>query len=106
MGEPGTLDRAFHIVMKRMVKTGQAPYYTELAADLGISPEEGRKVLHKLFSAGVPGGYTPIRTILSPLPLLTTSRHNIDSLLKGSRNGSPNEGSKRWRSVGCFPEKL
>ena len=59
MGEPGTLDRAFQIIMKRMVKTGQAPYYTELSADLGISTEEGRKVLHKLFSAGVPGWLYP-----------------------------------------------
>ena len=53
------LESAFHIIMNRMVKTGQAPYYTELAADLGISPEEGRKVLHKLFSAGVPGWLYP-----------------------------------------------
>ena len=53
------LASAFHTIMNRMVKTGQAPYYTELAADLGISPEEGRKVLHKLFSAGVPGWLYP-----------------------------------------------
>jgi len=53
------LESAFHTIMNRMVKTGQAPYYTELAADLGISPEEGRKVLHKLFSAGVPGWLYP-----------------------------------------------
>ncbi|MBW1701285.1 MAG: hypothetical protein JRJ69_10065 [Deltaproteobacteria bacterium] len=59
MGEPSTLDRAFQIILKRMVETGQAPYYTELAADLGISPEEGRKVLHKLFSAGIPGWLYP-----------------------------------------------
>ncbi len=59
MSEPSELDRAFHIIMKRMVKTGQAPHYTEVAAELGVSPEEGRKALHNLFSAGVPGWVFP-----------------------------------------------
>ena len=59
MNEPSELDRAFHIIMKRMVKTGQAPHYTEVAAELGVSPEEGRKALHNLFSAGVPGWVFP-----------------------------------------------
>ncbi len=59
MNEPSELDRAFHIIMKRMVKTGQAPHYTEVAAELGGSPEEARKALHNLFSAGVPGWVFP-----------------------------------------------
>jgi hypothetical protein len=50
MGELGKLDKVFHIIMKRMVETGQAPHYTEIAAELGLSPDEGRKVIHELFS--------------------------------------------------------
>ena len=38
-----------------MIKTGQAPHYTEVAADLGISFEEGRKAFHALVSLGIPG---------------------------------------------------
>jgi hypothetical protein len=37
MNEPTTLDRAFHVIMRRMVETGQAPFYTELAAELGLT---------------------------------------------------------------------
>ncbi len=59
MNEPSDLDRAFHVIMKRMVKAGQAPHYTEVAAELGVSPEEGRQILHNLFSAGVPGWVFP-----------------------------------------------
>jgi len=59
MGNPTTLDRTFHVIMKRMVETGQAPFYTELAAALGLSIEEGRKVLHDLFSSGIPGWLYP-----------------------------------------------
>jgi hypothetical protein len=59
MSEPSKLDITYHTIMKRMVETGQAPHYTELAADLGISPEEGRKALHDLFSAVIPGWLFP-----------------------------------------------
>ena len=55
MSNPTMLDRTFHVIMKRMVETGQAPFYTELAAVLGLSVEEGRKILHDLFSSGIPG---------------------------------------------------
>lgn len=44
MSEPSILDRTFHIIMKHMVETGQAPFYTEIAAELGVSVEEGRQV--------------------------------------------------------------
>ncbi len=54
MSEPTMLDKAFHVILKRMVKTGQAPFYTELAAELSLSVEEGRKILHDLFSSGIP----------------------------------------------------
>jgi hypothetical protein len=30
------LEKAFHVIMKRMVETGQAPFYTELASELGL----------------------------------------------------------------------
>lgn len=59
MSEISELDRAYQIIMKRMVATGQAPHYTELAADLGMTPEEGKDVLHRLFSAGIPGWLFP-----------------------------------------------
>ncbi len=59
MDEPTALDRTFQIIMERMVETGQAPHYTEIAAEMGVSVEEGRKALHDLFSAGVPGWLFP-----------------------------------------------
>lgn len=41
MGDSEVLDKMFHFIMKRMVDTGQAPHYTEIAAELGLPPEEG-----------------------------------------------------------------
>ncbi len=60
MAEPTLQDKTFHIIMKGMVETGQAPHFTEIAAELGVSPKEGREALHKLFSLrGVPGWLYP-----------------------------------------------
>jgi hypothetical protein len=59
MSETITLDRTFHFIMKTMVATGQAPHYTEIAKEFGASVEEGRKALHDLFSAGIPGWLYP-----------------------------------------------
>jgi hypothetical protein len=59
MDEPTMLDKAFHVIMKRMVETGQAPFYTELASSLGLAVEEGRKTLHDLFSSGIAGWLYP-----------------------------------------------
>jgi len=59
MNEHTQLDKTFHTIMKCMVETGQAPHYTEIATALGVSPEEGRKALHDLFEAGIPGWLFP-----------------------------------------------
>ncbi|GAB4351972.1 MAG: hypothetical protein Kow0099_36150 [Candidatus Abyssubacteria bacterium] len=59
MSEPTVLDKTFHIIMRRMVETGQAPHYTEIAKELGLSMEEGRRALHDLMNSGVPGWLYP-----------------------------------------------
>ena len=69
MAEPGLLDRTFSVIMKRMVDTGQAPHYTEIAAELGVSPKEGREALHKLFSTrGFPGWLYPTTDSIVSFP--------------------------------------
>ena len=53
MADIATLDRAFYSIMQRIINTGQAPHYTEMAAHLGLSVEEGRRVLHDLVDTGL-----------------------------------------------------
>jgi len=59
MSEPTLLDRTFNIIMRRMVETGQAPHYSEIAAKLGVPVEEGRQALHSLMAARIPGWLYP-----------------------------------------------
>ncbi len=50
----------FKMIMDRMIATGQAPGYEDIAAELGLSPVEGRKELRGLFSKfGFPGWLEP-----------------------------------------------
>ena len=75
MSETAMLDKAFQIIMRRMVETGQAPHYTEIAAELGIPVEEGRQMLRELFEAGVPGWlfpHTDLITSFAPFNNLPT----------------------------------
>ncbi len=55
MSSPSVLDETYHIIIKSFVATGHAPHYSEIASELGMSVEEGRKTLHDLMSAGIPG---------------------------------------------------
>jgi hypothetical protein len=59
MSDLKKLDRVFHFIIRRMVETGQAPHFTEIAGDLNSPMEEGRKFLRELFAAGVPGWLFP-----------------------------------------------
>ncbi len=54
MADQAMLDRAFYCIMQRIINTGQAPHYTEMAAELGVPVEEGRHLLHDLMDTGIP----------------------------------------------------
>lgn len=59
MTKPEMLDRTFHFIITRIVQTGKAPHYTDIAAALGVSPEQGRQVLHDLMKTGYSGWLHP-----------------------------------------------
>ncbi len=52
MADLEKLDKAFHHIMRTFIETGCAPYYTETAAALGVSVEEGRRLFHELEATG------------------------------------------------------
>ena len=83
MAEPTLKDKTYSIILKGFVETGQAPNYTEIAAKLGVAPEEGRQALRKLFKIrGFSGWlYPKVDTVVSMAPfnnLPTQYRITID----------------------------
>ena len=59
MNFPNEMDQTYHFITSRMVETGQAPHYTEIAKELGVSMEEGRQTLHALIAKRVPAWLAP-----------------------------------------------
>ena len=55
MTPPSVMDKTYRIIIEGMIKTGHSPHYTEIAAELGVPVEEGRRALHDLISLGIPG---------------------------------------------------
>lgn len=47
MEETTLVQRAYTAVLEHFVKTGRVPHYTELAATLGLRPEEARQLQRK-----------------------------------------------------------
>ena len=43
MADTQTLDKAYHVIMSRLVETGQAPHYSELATALGCPIGKGAR---------------------------------------------------------------
>jgi hypothetical protein len=55
MGSPNLLDKTYQVIIRRLVETGQAPHFTEIAGKVGLGVEEARQALHDLMAAGIPG---------------------------------------------------
>ncbi len=68
MPELSKLDKVFQIVIKHFIEKGQAPHYTEIATELGISTEEGKEALHELLFPGFPAWFFPNTDYISSFP--------------------------------------
>lgn len=87
MTDLALLDRAHAAIMRRMVATGRAPHYTELAAALELSVEEGRTALHDLIATGIPAWLHPDTDYIVSFPPF----HNLPTQYLVSV-----EGEQRW----------
>jgi len=83
MAELELLDRVHAAIMERMVRTGQAPHYTELAAELGLAVEEARGLLHALVETGIPAWLHPGTDYIVSFPPF----HNLPTQYRISVDG-------------------
>ena len=85
MAELALLDKAFSNIMTRLVETGQAPHYTELASDLGLSVEAGRRTLHDLIATGIPAWLHPDTDYLVSFPPFNVLPNQYRITIKGEQ---------------------
>jgi hypothetical protein len=72
MADPGSMDRLFHRVMRALVETGRAPHYAELAPALGLTIEEGRRLLLDVMQAYPIGWLHPDTDYIASFPPLNS----------------------------------
>jgi hypothetical protein len=53
MEETAQVQQAYTAVVEHFVKAGRAPHYTELAATLGLRPDEARELQRKAAGASI-----------------------------------------------------
>jgi hypothetical protein len=87
MSLPDMLGGVYGIALRRFVETGQAPHYTGIAQELGVTVEEGRKALHDLIDAGIPAMWlypeTDLICSIAPFSNLPTHyRISVDGVQK------------------------
>ena len=83
MADRELLARTYNAAISHNVCDGHAPHYTQLAKELGLSPEEARTALHELEKAGVPGFWlhpgTDVVSSLAPFSNIPTQyRISVD----------------------------
>jgi len=105
MRSPSLLDKAYNVIIKRMVRTGQAPHYTEIAAKLRIPVEDGRKALHDLVAAGIPGIWLSPEIISAVLHRSATFQPSTGSRPMPNKRGLVSEVLNRWQYAGFFQVK-
>jgi hypothetical protein len=80
------LDRTHHFILETFVKRGDAPHYTEIAREFGVSPDEGRGLLHELMNTGLPMWLYPGTDLIASLApfndLPTQYRISVDGQQK------------------------
>jgi hypothetical protein len=59
MPELEKLDKAYDFILRKLVEGGDPPHFVDLAKALGLSPEEGKALLHELMASGVPCWLAP-----------------------------------------------
>jgi len=78
--------KTFHFIVELMIDAGQAPNHMEIAAELGVSPTEGRKVLRKLFSSlGFPGWLDPKTDNIASFAPFSNSPNNYRLTIDGEQ---------------------
>jgi hypothetical protein len=85
MSDMEVLDRTFHFILKMLVKTGRAPHYTDIAKELGVSMDEGRKVMHDLFATGVPGWVYPNTDYIASFAPFNTMPTSFEITIEGQQ---------------------
>jgi hypothetical protein len=100
------LDKVFYAILSRMVETGQAPHYAELALVLGGTTEEARQAVHAIFKRGYPGWVHPGTDLIASFPPLNNQPTQYRISVKGNHRWFAQCGFEALASCWLFPGQI
>ena len=65
MPDPSQLDLTYDFILRTFVEEGRAPHFTAIGRKFGVSPEEGRRLLHELLATGLPNWLFPATDLIA-----------------------------------------
>jgi len=100
------LDETYHFIISVFVERGQAPHFTEIAAQFGIPAEEGKQRLHELMAARLPNWLFPETDLIASFApfnnLPTQYRISVD----GEQRWFAQCGLESLATTWMFPGKV
>jgi hypothetical protein len=106
MAEPSQRDTVFQIIINHFIKRGHAPHYTEIAAGLKVSTEEGKKALHDLFFEGFPAWFFPNTDYISSFPPFSNLPTQYRISVEGQQKWFGQWGFESLAVSWLFPRKV
>ncbi len=79
------LDQGYHTIMRRVVETGRAPHYTDLASELGLELGAAKALIHDLVAV-TPGWTHPGTDYLASFPPFNLQPTQYHVTIDGEQN--------------------
>lgn len=103
MADPALMDRMFTRIMRGLVDTGSAPHYAELARALGLSVEDGRRLLHDVMQAYPIGWLHPETDYIASFPPLNSLPTQYRVTVRGEQRWFAQCGFEATSVTWLFP---
>jgi hypothetical protein len=103
MADPHLVDRMFHRIMRGLVERGVAPHHAELARTLGLTVEEGRRLLLDVMQAYPIGWLHPETDYIASFPPLNSQPTQYRVTVRGESRWFAQCGFEATSVTWLFP---
>ena len=100
------LDETYHYIISAFVERGQAPHFTEIAANFGISVEEGKRRLLDLMAARLPNWLSPETDLIASFAPFNSLPTQYRVSVEGEQRWFAQCGLEALAMTWVFPGKL
>jgi hypothetical protein len=104
MADSRLTDQMFHRIMRRLVESGRAPHYAELAPAMGLTVEDGRRLLLDVMQAYPIGWLHPETDYIASFPPLNNLPTQYRVTVRGQQQWFAQCGFEATSVTWLFPD--